>query len=827
MHLRMAARPSIGQSASGEVPREARTPGLRTRRKVRASLAFTGAVLATLSLSVAAASANAGKVLVFTGTAATTPNPASGDIATAITALGTANDFTVDTSSTAGDINAANLAGYRAVVFVHSAGNVLDSTQETALLDYVNTGGGFVGLGETALLEQGGATTFNTLLGLAAARVTGAPTTSERDVEFLDRVHPATKALPLVWKNTETWYTWATNPTGTVHTVARVRSEAGIALPDGTSPTNDAVTRFTGTTNTIQPQGNRPASWCRDTQQGRMFYTELASSAASVGQSNIQKHLLGAIQWASGMTRAGCKAGINSNYSATRLTPVQTGTSNQIHGEMTKSALADDGRVFYGGRAICFANQAPINNWDTPNVGLGCGTVHVWDPRIPGSNSQNAAKIAKVAELSVYGNRNASEWGQNATSEAGLVGMALDPDFTKGRPYMYILYYPYYGGEQGKDTTPKLGEGFDRRSYKGEKRLARFTYDEATKTFVPGSEKVIFRWKKSVYNCCHSGAGMAFDSQGNLYISTGDNGPNGANSNNGGYTNPHPLYTIPCPGHAATTACGNVAPEDRPSDTGPLISFGDMRGTSSNTNVYEGKIIRIKPMADPPRHAGARHVVHDPGRRRARTARTSSRRAASRVLDGKAKPEIFAMGVRSDYTIHIDSKTDAITTAWIGPDQGTQNEIWGPAKTENATMMNSAGNWGWPFCQAGNRWSYRAKLRRHDQRRHRRTARPPEHGRRRRERRDRRLLRLPRPDRQRLAVQRRPDHHPGAEAREHLVRPAGRLLRLPEERERDRHLPGRDGCDHPARPRHLPRLPVDHRWQPGADRRRHLSQAGG
>jgi hypothetical protein len=24
-------------------------------------------------------------------------------------------------------------------------------------------------------------------------------------------------------------------------------------------------------------------------------------------------------------------------------------------------------------------------------------------------------------------------------------------------------------------------------------------------------------------------------------------------------------------------------------------------------------------------------------------------------------------------------------------------------------MMNSAGNWGWPFCQAGNRWSYRAK----------------------------------------------------------------------------------------------------------------------
>ena len=80
------------------------------------------------------------------------------------------------------------------------------------------------------------------------------------------------------------------------------------------------------------------------------------------------------------------------------------------------------------------------------------------------------------------------------------------------------------------------------------------------------------------------------------------------------------------------------------------------------------------------------------------------------MRDGKAKPEIFSMGVRSTYTIHIDPKTDAITTAWIGPDQGAESPTWGPAKTENATMMNSAGNWGWPFCQAGNRWSYRAKV---------------------------------------------------------------------------------------------------------------------
>ena len=693
MHLALTARPSMGRRA----------------------LQLFAAFVTALALGAAPAFADAGKVLVFTGTAGT-PNAASADAVTAITALGAANDFTVDATADAAAINAANLANYRAVVFVHSSGDVLNEAGEAALQDYVNSGGGWVGLGETALLEQGGAAFFNTLTGLSGTRITGTGDVTAADVEFLDRVHPATRALPLLAKNqTETYYTWATNPTGTVHTVARVR---GNTLPDGSSVPNDAVSRFTGATATIQPQLARPASWCRDIQQGRSFYTELGSSAASLADADIRKHLLGAIQWASGMVRGGCKATINSNYTSTRITPQQAAGQNNYFGEMTKGTFADDGRIFYGGRAICYSGYAQAGNWDAPNTGLGCGTIHVWDPRVPGSDDQNPAKISMVANLSVFGAKgNAHEYGQSSTSEAGMVAMTLDPDFTKGRPYVYIQYYPYWGGEQGKDTTPALGTGFDRRSYKAEKRLSRFTYDEATKSFVPGSEKVIFSYTSPVYNCCHNGADMAWDSQGNLYITNGDNVPNGtsgngannqSNNNTGGYTNPDPHFTIPCPGHAPTTHCGDIPPDERPADTGPLISYGDARATSGNTNVYEGKIVRIKPAANPGDEPGLDKTYTIPGAT-APNGPNLFPQDSQAVRDGLAKPEIFAMGVRSTYTIHIDPKTDAITTAWIGPDQGTQNETWGPAKTENATMMNSAGNWGWPFCQAGNRWSYRAK----------------------------------------------------------------------------------------------------------------------
>ena len=137
----------------------------------------------------------------------------------------------------------------------------------------------------------------------------------------------------------------------------------------------------------------------------------------------------------------------------------------------------------------------------------------------------------------------------------------------------------------------------------GEKRLSRFTYDDATHTLVPGSEKVIFSYMQSVFNCCHEGAGMAFDSKGNLYITNGDNVPNGSNSTNGGYTNPDPQFTIPCPQDrwprtGTRTAARRRRISARPAGT-KLYSYADARSTSSDTSNYLGKISRIHPLDDP------------------------------------------------------------------------------------------------------------------------------------------------------------------------------------------------------------------------------------
>ncbi len=668
--------------------------------------------MATAAIGATTASADAGKVLVFTGTAGAA-NPATAPAASAIQALGAANDFTVTVSSAATDINDASLAGYRAVVFVNSQGDVLDAAQETSLQNYVQQGGGFVGIGDTALLEQGGADFFNTLVGLAAARTAGDATTSAQDVEFLDRVHAATRDDPLVNSQNSKWYSWATNPTGTVHTVARVRFNT---IPDGSSVTNDAIARFTGMTATLQPQLERPAAWCRDVQQGRSFYTMLGGSAGAYGDTNLQEHLLGAVQWASGMVRGNCKATITSNYQTTRITPPNpNNTSNAFTGELTNSTIAPDGRIFYTGRAVCTAGMAQFTNWNQPTVALGCGTIHVYDPRAGGTDNQNPDRIAKVGELQVFGAKGGGgETGATSKVEQGLLAVSLDPKFP-ARPYIYVQYFPYYGGEQGYNTNPKLGQGFVRSSFMSERRTSRFTYDEATKSLVPGSEKVLISWMTQVYSCCHVGSSMAWDSAGNLYITNGDNTGNSPNGpNNGGYTNAALDYTIPCDGGAVGTACGLTDTACTGTGRGEQaacghISFADARQSSGNTNNYEGKMIRIHPLDNPGDTPGIGSTYTIPGASSPNGGNLFAPDSDA-VTSGRAKPEVFAMGVRNDYTIHIDPKTDKITTAWVGPDQGLDSDVWGPAKTENATILNSAGNFGWPYCQGGNRHYYRAKL---------------------------------------------------------------------------------------------------------------------
>ena len=135
----------------------------------------------------------------------------------------------------------------------------------------------------------------------------------------------------------------------------------------------------------------------------------------------------------------------------------------------------------------------------------------------------------------------------------------------------------------------------------------------------------IFEYDAQIYSCCHVGGGMGFDSEGNLYVTTGD-----TNSSQGtdGYSGNNPVAKCP-------TGPGRPSPR-APTAARTTFSYQDARRTAGNTNDYNGKMLRIKPIgrsptAISPRSASARRTrspttTHRTGR----TCSTATRAAAAR-----------------------------------------------------------------------------------------------------------------------------------------------------------------------------------------------------
>jgi PKD repeat protein/type 1 glutamine amidotransferase len=669
---------SVSARERGGTPVGRRLAGAARLRMACVAL-LLAATVSLLGAGGAAAQAPAVKVLVYHGAPDATVNAG----VSAIQALGASHGFTVEESQSPSAFALINLSQYRAIVFLGNA-PALDPAQETALQAYIQSGGGFVGIGAAAE-AQPSSTFFGNLIG---ARPTAAsPTaTTEKIVEVGDRVHPATKGLPLEWRRSDVWYEWQQRPTGQVHTVARYRA------PD--APAGDG-TNVGGT--------DWPISWCRDFQGGRSFYTGMGRTAGSFGEADFRTHLLGAIQWSSGMIRAGCKATIAANYKGERLVDGSSGDLTHT-GESHGVSLASNGWAVYIGRGDCRTDAergAMIGAGPTPrildfanrNVGIGCGDIHVWDPKQYNGTVNSGDTLAGI--LPVYGDRGGGA-EINGKFESGLLGVAVAPDFAQ-TGHVYLQWFPTLNPDN--PVHPGVADGDHRRITKmGQGRISRFTIDLQTKKLDLDSEVVIFTYDTQIWSCCHQGGGMGFDSEGNLYVTVGDS--NSSQSTNGYSGNYQPAH---CP-----TGDPNVASNAHCGDN--PISYNDARRTAGSSNDYNGKMLRFNPIDTIP--DGAQPQV---GIGTTYSLPTASSPNGPNLFDGteggggKAKPEIYAMGLRNPSRLFVDPKTDIPYSAWVGPDAGSPSPTQGPSTYENAAQIAQAGNYGWPYCM-GNQQAYRDRI---------------------------------------------------------------------------------------------------------------------
>ncbi|WP_299534682.1 ThuA domain-containing protein [uncultured Streptomyces sp.] len=438
------------------------------------------------------------KVLVFHGSAGEEPPTVNAGIA-AIEKIGLsgpeAGRFRTVATDDPAVFTQKRLGTFNAVVFLTGGGDVLDPEQEAGLEAYMEAGGGFLGIHDAARTEP----YSDWFTGLVGARpAANGPTAVQRaTVEVGDRVHPATRNLPLEWKRPDKWLNWKTNPSGDVHTVARVREL------------------------TYRPGANangwdHPVSWCRDYDGGRSFYTAMGGTADSYAETDFRDHLRGALAWTTRLSRADCSATITSNYTAERVTrPNQPGRNDQI-GEPHGLVAAPDGRVLYIGRGGADGSAPVVTDWADPDVGKGVGQIHVYDPA--------TKEVTLAGALSVFGNKGGGE--ELVKVEEGLLGIELDPEFERNG-WVYLHYTPHAKIDRDRRTAIR--------------QVSRFTLDLATNRLDTASEKVLLSWPVQIHSCCHAGGGMAWDSRGNLYIATGDNNSSGFSDGYSG-NNPQPAY---------------------------------------------------------------------------------------------------------------------------------------------------------------------------------------------------------------------------------------------------------------------------------------------
>src|SRR5699024_4253700 len=92
-------------------------------------------------------------VLVFHGDPDKQDDPVQKAVKT-IEALGAEHGFSVTPSSDPGAFTEKNLSQYRGVVFLSADGATLNAAQEGALQDFINDGGGFLGIRDAAKAQR-------------------------------------------------------------------------------------------------------------------------------------------------------------------------------------------------------------------------------------------------------------------------------------------------------------------------------------------------------------------------------------------------------------------------------------------------------------------------------------------------------------------------------------------------------------------------------------------------------------------------------------------------------------------------------------------------
>ena len=200
-----------------------------------------------------------------------------------INGFANSNDWTVQDTQESSVFNSTTLADVDVVIFLNTSGNnLLTDSEQDAFEQFIQNGGGFVGVhAATDTYRNGSWPWYNELVG--AIVQTGPNHTRNNFNATMDVVgnHPAVEHLGATWNKSEEYYYWELN---------------GGFLFDG----NIDLLRVRSTGNNSY-DAPRPITWYKEYDGGRSFYTALGHNGSDYSNdNNFITMMEQAILWAGG-----------------------------------------------------------------------------------------------------------------------------------------------------------------------------------------------------------------------------------------------------------------------------------------------------------------------------------------------------------------------------------------------------------------------------------------------------------------------------------------------------------------------------------------------
>jgi type 1 glutamine amidotransferase len=194
------------------------------------------------------------------------------------------------------------LPRFVATIWHNTSGDILTQEQRAAFRNWIEAGGGFVGVhGAGGDFEYEWPWYVDRLIGAQFIGHPLGPQFQRATVNVVASDHPATHDLPASWSYTEEWYSFDRNPRDTGSKVLMTVDESSY------SPEVSGFYALLGIGEEDLSMGKEhPVVWHHCVERGRAIYSALGHAPETYAMPEYEELLEGAIAWAAGFEGAAC-----------------------------------------------------------------------------------------------------------------------------------------------------------------------------------------------------------------------------------------------------------------------------------------------------------------------------------------------------------------------------------------------------------------------------------------------------------------------------------------------------------------------------------------